>query len=53
MSIGTVARYRRRFFGRDREFISGSLVLDLHRLARRAKGEDWAEPHKTRLFPEL
>jgi hypothetical protein len=53
MSIGADRLYRRRFFGRDPRFASGSLVLDLHRLARRRAGRKTGEPRRTRLFPGL
>ncbi len=52
MSIGAIAPYRRRFFGRDARFVSGSLLLDLHRQARRKMGRKSTEPHKTRLVPD-
>lgn len=53
MSLGTLARYRRRFFGRDERFATGSLLFDLHRNLRRRMGKESTEPHKTRLFPDL
>ena len=53
MSHGTLAAYRRRFFGRDERFATGSLVFDLHRHLRRRMGRNPTEPHKTRLFPDL
>jgi hypothetical protein len=53
MSLGAIARYSRRFFGRDERFATGSLVFDLHRNLRRKMGKDSTEPHKTRLFPNL
>jgi len=53
MSLGTIAPYRRRFFGRDERFATGSLVFDLHRHQRRKMGKESTEPHKTRLFPDL
>jgi len=51
MSIGTIAPYRRRFFGRDARFVSGSLLLDLHRQARRMARRKSTEPHKARPVP--
>lgn len=53
MSQGTIAPYRRRFFGRDGKFATGSLLFDLHRHMRRKMGKESTEPHKTRLFPDL
>jgi hypothetical protein len=53
MSLGTQAPYRRRFFGREDRFRTGSLLFDLHRQMRRLSGADSAEPHKTRLFPDV
>jgi hypothetical protein len=50
-SSGSLAPYRRRFFGRDERFATGSLLFDLHRNRHRLGKDD--EPHKTRLFPEL
>lgn len=52
MSYGKLAPYRRSFFGRDPRFVTGSLLLDLHRAARRMMGKDSTEPHKTRLLPD-
>jgi len=53
MSQGSLAAYRRRFFGRDERFATGSLVFDLHRNLRRKMGPASTERHKTRLFPDL
>lgn len=53
MSQGTLAAYRRRFFGRDERFSTGSLLFDLHRHLRRKMGRESTEPHKTRLFPDI
>lgn len=52
MFYGKLAPYRRRIFGRDDRFATGSLVFDLHRHLRKAMGRESTEPHKTRLFPE-
>jgi hypothetical protein len=53
MSYGNLAPYRRRVFGRDARFATGSLLFDLHRQMRRLAGMSRPEPHKTRLFPDL
>lgn len=53
MSHGNLAPYRRRFFGRDERFATGSLLFDLHRHLRKAMGRKSTEPHKTRLFPDV
>lgn len=53
MSFGNLAPYRRRIFGRDDRFSTGSLLFDLHRHFRKAMGPESTEPHKTRLFPDL
>lgn len=53
MSHGTLAAYRRPFFGRDGRFATGSLIFDLHRHLRRKMGRSSTEPHKTRLFPDI
>jgi hypothetical protein len=53
MSYGDLAPYRRRVYGRDEGFGTGSLVFDLHRHMRRMMGRDSTEPHKTRLFPDI
>ncbi|MEJ5978337.1 hypothetical protein WG901_16915 [Novosphingobium sp. PS1R-30] len=53
MSFGKLAPYRRRTFGREGEFATGSLLFDLHRKMRKAMGLEPTEPHKTRLFPDL
>lgn len=53
MSLGKLAPYRRRKFGRDGDFATGSLLFDLHRKERKAMGLESTEPHKTRLFPDL
>jgi hypothetical protein len=53
MSHGQLAPYRRRFFGRDERFGTGSLLFDLHRQMRRLAGRKSDEPHKTRLFSGL
>lgn len=53
MSHGKLAPYRRRFFGHDDRFGTGSLLFDLHRHFRKTMGRESTEPHKTRLFPEL
>ena len=52
MSHGNVAPWRRRFFGRDGRFATGSLLFDLHRQLRKKMGKDSTEPHKTRLVPD-
>lgn len=52
-SLGAIARYRRRFFGNDKRFATGSLLFDVHRNLRKAMGRESTEPHKTRLFPDL
>jgi hypothetical protein len=51
MSYGNLAPYRRRVFGRDARFATGSLLFDLHRQMRRLARRP--EPYKTRLFPDL
>jgi hypothetical protein len=53
MSYGNFAPYRRRVYGRDERFGTGSLLFDLHRHMRRMMGKDSTELHKTRLFPDL
>lgn len=53
MSLGKLAPYRRRTFGSDGDFATGSLLFDLHRKMRKAMGLESSEPHKTRLFPDL
>ena len=52
MSLGNLAPYRRRFFGRDERFQTGSLLFDLHRHLRRAMGRESTEPRKIRIFPD-
>jgi hypothetical protein len=51
--FGHLAPYRRRFFGRDERFATGSLLFDLHRQMRRRAADKTDEPHKTRLFSGL
>lgn len=53
MSYGNLAPYRRRVYGRDDRFVTGSLLFDLHRHLRRTMGRKSTEPHKTRLFTDL
>jgi hypothetical protein len=53
MSYGNLAPYRRRVYGRDERFGTGSLLFDLHRQMHRMMGKDTTEPHKTRLFFDL
>lgn len=52
MSHGNVIPWRRRFFGRDERFATGSLLFDLHRHFRRKMGKDSTEPHKTRVITD-
>jgi hypothetical protein len=53
MSFGSLAPWRRRTFGSDHRFATGSLVFDLHRHLRKAMGPQSTEPHKTRLIPQI
>ncbi len=53
MTHGNLAPYRRRFFGREGEFTTGSLVFDLERHRLRTSRQDGSQPRKTRLFPDL
>ena len=53
MSYGKLAPYRRRKFGREGDFATGSLLFDLQRKLHKAIGREPTEPHKTRLFPDL
>jgi hypothetical protein len=53
MSYGNLAPYRRRVYGYDERFGTGSLLFDLHRHMRRMMGKNSTEPHKTRLFFDL
>jgi hypothetical protein len=51
MPFGKLLPYRRRVFGHDEKFSTGSLLFDLHRHLRKTMGGQSMEPHKTRVFP--
>jgi hypothetical protein len=53
MSYGNLVPYRRRVYGHDERFGTGSLLFDLHRHMHRIMGKDSTEHHKTRLFSDL
>ncbi|MFA7601386.1 MAG: hypothetical protein WCY29_00135 [Novosphingobium sp.] len=53
MSYGHLAPYRRRIYGRDDRFATGSLLFDLHRHRRLTRNRKSDKPHKTRLFTGL